>query len=247
MKLSSLIATAGVALAGALLAAPQAASAAAAQVPGVPMGVQQVRSAVNEAQTVVSWRPTTFAARYRVKVLDGSATVASYVVPASQALVGGRFQVVVSTPNKCSTYRISVRAEDALGQGAQVAVTEKSLVPSVVTKARGFRGSDKTRATFEMSAPQWRGYLVASGGGAKADNLAAPSIEVTTQLQLVRIADGRVITSVSTTQAGWTTAKVSKIFTGLDAKRAYVLKVSTSNEWGSCAKQDGKILLPAAA
>ncbi|RZU51129.1 hypothetical protein EV385_2928 [Krasilnikovia cinnamomea] len=249
MKLSRLIATAGVALAGALLAAPQAASAAtAAQVPGAPMGVQQLRSATSATQTEVFWKPATFATRYRVKVVDGTTTVASYLVPATQAVnASGQHHVTVSTPNKCSAYKITVRAEDALGQGAEVAVTEKSLAPTIVTKARAFRGTDRTRATFEMAVPQWKGYLVAAGGGAKADNLSKPTIAVNLQMQLVRIADNKVISTATATQTGWTTAKYSKIFTGLDAKRAYVLKVTTANGWGSCAKQDGKILLNAAA
>ncbi|BFU47891.1 hypothetical protein [Krasilnikovia sp. MM14-A1004] len=249
MKLSRLIATAGVALAGALLAAPQAASAAAsAEVPGAPMGVQQLRSATNAAQTEVFWKPAAFATRYRVKVLDGATTVASYLVPASQAATAsGQYHVTVSTPNKCSVYKITVRAEDALGQGAQVMVTEKSLAPTIVTKARAFWGADRTRATFEMTAPQWKGYLVGSGGGAKADDLKKPTITVTVTMQLVRLADNKVLTTVTSPQAGWTTAKLGKVFTGLDAKRAYVLKVSTSNGWGTCAQQDGKILLNRAA
>ncbi|GAB1644001.1 hypothetical protein [Krasilnikovia sp. MM14-A1259] len=246
MKLSRLIATTGVALAGALLAAPHSASAASAAVPGVPMGVQQVRSATSATLTDVYWKPTTHATRYRVTVNDGATKVASYVVPSTQALTAdGRFHVAVSTPNKCSTYKITVRSEDSLGQGAQVAVTEKTLAPTIVTKARAYRAADRTRATFEMSVPQWRGYLVAAGGGARADNLKAPTIAITTQLQLVRLADGKVINTTTTTQTGWTTAKVAKIYTGLDAKRAYVLKVTTSNDWGSCARQDGKILLNA--
>ncbi|GAB1646530.1 hypothetical protein [Krasilnikovia sp. MM14-A1259] len=247
-KLSRLIATAGVALAGALLAAPHAASAAAsAQVPGAPMGVQQVRSAGTAGQTDVYWKPTTHATRYRVTVKDGAATVVSSLVPATQALTNGLHHLSVATPNACSTYKITVRAEDALGQGAQVTVTEKTLAPTIVTKARGYRGADRTRATFEMSAPQWKGYLVAAGGGATGDDLKKPTIAVTVKMTLVRLADSKVITTVSSTQSGWTTAKLGQQFTGLDTKRAYVLKVSTANGFGSCARQDGKILLNAAA
>ncbi|MEV6596594.1 hypothetical protein AB0M36_06945 [Actinoplanes sp. NPDC051346] len=245
MKLSRLIATLGVALAGAVLAVPQSASAAEAKVPGVPMGVQQVRSATNAGQTDVSWKPTASASRYRVKVTDGATTVANVLVPATQALINGRHYATVATPNKCATYKITVRAEDSLGQGAQVSVIEKSLSPSIVTKARAYRGADRTRATFEMSVPQWKGYLVAAGGGARGDDLKKPTIAITTQLQLVRLVDNKVISTVTTTQAGWTTAKLAKTYTALDPQRAYVLKVTTSNGWGSCTRQDGKILLAA--
>ncbi|GGQ85361.1 hypothetical protein [Couchioplanes azureus] len=245
-KLSRLVATLGVALAGAVLAAPQAASAAAdAEVPGVPMGVQQVRSASSATQTDVYWKPVSHAARYRVTVKDGAATVASTLVPATQALADGRHHLSVATPNACSTYKITVRAEDAFGQGDQITVTEKSLAPTIVTKARGYRGTDRSRAVFEMSAPQWKGYLVGPAGGARGDDLKRPTIAVTTKLQLVRLADNKVISTVTTTQTGWTTAKLTRTFSGLDAKRAYVLKVSTANGWGSCARQEGKILLNA--
>ena len=243
MKFTGLLAALGAAVAGVVLAVPQSASAATAQVPGVPMGVRQVRSATDATRTDVYWKPTAYAVQYRVKVVDGVTPAGTYIVPAAQALTGGLHHVAVTTPNRCSTYKITVRAEDGIGQGAQVAVTEKSLAPTIVTKARAFWGTDRTRATFEMAAPQWQGYLVASGGGAQGDNLKAPTATITTQLQLVRLIDSKVISTVTTTQTGWTSAKLSRVFTGLDAQRAYVLKVSTANGWGSCANQSGKILL----
>ncbi|MEU7905009.1 hypothetical protein [Actinoplanes sp. NPDC049118] len=248
MKLSRLIATLGVALAGTVLVAPQAASAAgaqapSAQVPSAPLGVRQLRSATDATLTDVYWKPAVYADRYRVKVTEGATTVASYLVPATQALTNGLHQVSVSTPNKCSTYKISVRAEDTIGQGAAASVTEKSLAPTIVTKARAYRGADRTRATFEMATPQWKGYLVAPGGGARPDDLKKPTIAVSTTLQLVRIIDNKVINTVTTTQTGWTNAKLAKVYTGLEAKRAYVLRVTASNGWGSCSRQDGRILL----
>jgi hypothetical protein len=244
MKSSRLIAILGVAIAGTLLVAPQAASAAPVdEVPNAPMGLQQLRSATDASLTDVYWKPATYAARYRVKVTDGVNTVSNQVVPATDALTNGLHHVTVSTPNKCSTYKITVRAEDALGQGAAVGVTEKSLVPTIVTKARGYRSADRTKATFEMATPQWKGYLVAPGGGAKPDNLKKPTIAVSTTLQLVRLVDNKVVNTATTTQTGWTTAKVSKTFTSLETKRAYALRVTTSNGWGSCARQDGRILI----
>ncbi|BCJ54179.1 hypothetical protein Asp14428_56540 [Actinoplanes sp. NBRC 14428] len=245
MKLSRFVAALGAAVTGAVLAAAPPAAAAAPEVPGVPLGVQQVRSTANAAQTDVFWKPATYAARYRVKVTDAGSTVGNYLVPATAARTAdGRYRVAVSTPNKCSTYRITVRAEDALGQGADISVTEKSLAPTIVTKARAYRGADRTRATFEMAAPQWKGYLGPTGG-ARADDLKKPTISVVTQLQLVRLVDGKVISTVTTTQTGWAGAKLTRTYTGLEAKRAYVLKVTTANGWGTCTRQDGKILLNA--
>ncbi|MET8151524.1 hypothetical protein ACIBSW_20200 [Actinoplanes sp. NPDC049668] len=248
MKSNRLIAILGVAIAGTLLVAPQAASAAGAQVPvdevpNAPMGLQQLRSATDASLTDVYWKPATYAARYRVKVTDGVNTVSNQVVPATQALTNGLYHLSVATPNKCSTYKITVRAEDAIGQGAAAGVTEKSLVPTIVTKARGYRSADRTKATFEMSTPQWKGYLVAPGGGAKPDNLKKPTISVSTTMQLVRLIDNKVINTATTTQTGWTTAKVAKTYTQLDTKRAYVLRVTTSNAWGSCSRADGRILI----
>ncbi|MEU4157264.1 hypothetical protein [Actinoplanes sp. NPDC026670] len=237
----------GLAVAGGLLAVPHAASAATAsvaEIPSTPMGVQQVRSTVNAAQTDVYWKPTLNATRYRVKVTDGS-TVTNYLVQATAAQVNGRYKLTVATADKCATYRITVRAEDSLGQGASVTVTEKTLAPTIVTKARAYRAADRTRATFEMAAPQWKGYLGGPTGGAQPDNLKAPTIGVTLNLQLVRILDKKVITTTTATQTGWTNAKFSKIFTGLDPKRAYYLKVTTANGWGTCTRQDGKIKLNA--
>ncbi|WP_433796573.1 hypothetical protein [Actinoplanes sp. CA-252034] len=237
----------GLAVAGGLLAVPQAASAApvsVAEVPSTPMGVQQVRSTVNASQTDVYWKPAAHATRYRVKVTDGS-TITNYLVQGTQAQVNGRYKLTVATADKCATYRITVRAEDSLGQGASVSVVEKSLAPTIVTKARAYRAADRTRATFEMATPQWKGYLGGPTGGARPDNLKAPTIGVTLNLQLVRIIDKKVITTTTATQSGWTNAKFSKIFTGLDPKRAYYLKVTTANGWGTCTRQDGKIKLNA--
>ncbi|OJF12606.1 hypothetical protein [Couchioplanes caeruleus] len=242
MKLARLAAVLGVAVT-AVLVAPHPASAAAT-IPGTPMGLRNVRSAQNAAQTLVYWKPVAGATNYRISVTDG-ATNWSYVVAATQPLnAGGTHQVTVATPDKCSRYKITVASRDAEGQGSSISVTEKSLAPTTVIKAKAVRTGDGTKATFTYTAPQWKGYLGGPTGGAQADDTANPKMSFTSTAQLIRIVDNKVIATNTATGAAWTKARALN-FSGLDLKRAYVLKITNSNKWGSCAAQTGRILLKA--
>ncbi|GGQ61294.1 hypothetical protein [Couchioplanes azureus] len=242
MKLARLAAILGVAVT-AVLVAPHPASAAAS-IPGTPMGLRNVRSAQNAAQTLVYWKPVAGATNYRVTVTDG-VTSWSYVVAATQPLnAGGTHQLTVATPDKCSRYQITVASRDAEGQGSSISVTEKSLVPTMVIKAKAVRGTDRTKATFTYTAPQWKGYLGGPTGGAQPDDPRNPKMSFTSTAQLVRLSDNKVVATNAATGASWTRAR-SLNFSGLEPNRAYVLKITNANKWGSCAAQTGRILLKA--
>ncbi|MFI5495390.1 hypothetical protein [Actinoplanes sp. NPDC051859] len=241
MKLARLVAVLGVAFAASTLVAPQAASAAPV-VPGAPMGLANVRSNLNAAETAVSWKPVSGAVSYRVTVSDG-ATTRQYSVAATQPLTAaGKYQVAVATPNKCARYRITVASRDAKGQGTARYVVEKSLAPTIVVKAKAVRASDPTKATFTYTAPQWKGYLGGPTGGATQDDQRNPKMSFTSTAQLVRVVDNKVISTATYSSAAWSTAR-SQTFTGLDPQRAYVLKITNSNKWGSCSAQLGRVLL----
>ncbi|MFI5493990.1 hypothetical protein [Actinoplanes sp. NPDC051859] len=243
MKLVRLAAILGAVLSAALVA-PHPASAASAPIPGTPMGLRDVRSTVNAAESTVYWKPVAGATHYRVMVSDGAYT-RSYTVQATQPLnAGGTHQVTVATPDKCSRYVITVASRDARGQGTAIAIVEKSLAPTIVIRAKAVRGTDKTKATFTYTAPQWKGYLGGPTGGATPDNTANPKMSFTSTTQLIRVIDGKVIATNTFTGATWTKSR-SQSFSGLDPQRAYVLKITNSNKWGSCAAQLGRVLLKA--
>ncbi|GGQ46273.1 hypothetical protein [Couchioplanes azureus] len=241
MKLARLVAALGMAMIATTLAVPQAASAAT-HVPGPPMGLTNVRSYQKAIETWVYWKPVAGASNYLVTVSDGIVT-RQYVVAATQKLnAGGQHQLTVSTPNKCSRYRITVASRDAQGQGTSRYVIEKSLAPTSVIKAKAVRSADPTRATFTYSAPQWMGYLGGPTGGATQDDKNNPTMSFTSTAQLVRVSDNKVISTTTDNSNSWTAAR-SQTFTGLDPQRAYVLKITNSNKWGNCANQLGRILL----
>ncbi|MEV6601125.1 hypothetical protein AB0M36_30375 [Actinoplanes sp. NPDC051346] len=105
----------------------------------------------------------------------------------------------------------------------------------------------KGSATFTFNYPQWRGYRGGPTGGAMPD--AVPYNSNTQALaslvyRLERLQDKRVVA----TRGGETrmsNSTVSMTFPDLEKNRAYVLRTSSSNGWGTCARQDGRILLQA--
>ncbi|OJF14223.1 hypothetical protein [Couchioplanes caeruleus] len=241
MKLARLVAVLGMAMVATTLVAPQAASAAT-HVPGPPMGLMNVRSHVKAAETLVYWKPVAGATNYQVTVSDGTIT-RLYVVAATQKLnAGGTHQLTVSTPNKCSRYRITVASRDAQGQGTSRYIIEKSLAPTAVIKAKAVRSSDPTKATFTYSPPQWKGYLGGPTGGATQDDKDNPKMSFTSTAELVRVADNKVVSTTTYTSSNWTAPRTQS-FTGLDPARAYVLKITNSNKWGTCSNQLGRVLL----
>ncbi|GGQ81855.1 hypothetical protein [Couchioplanes azureus] len=241
MKMSRLVAVLGVAAAGATLVAPPAASAATASAPGALMGIAATRGGLQGEKTTVSWTAQADVTQYRISVLEGTKKT-DYVVPATGA-AGTRMFSTIPTVDKCSSFDISVAAENAQGAGKAQRYWIGSLMPSIVVKAKATRGADGTSATFTYSRPQWPGYVgTPKTGPARPDPYHWP-VSVGIKPTLTKMVGNQVVTATPT--YGGTAISTSLTYTNLDPKRAYVLKLSTSNTWGTCARSDGKILLKA--
>ncbi|MET8151523.1 hypothetical protein ACIBSW_20205 [Actinoplanes sp. NPDC049668] len=241
MKMSRLVAVLGVAVAGTVVVAPQSASAAANSVPSHLMGIAAVRGGLQGETTTVSWNTQTDATKYRVVVLEG-AKKSEYVVPGAGAT--GRMATTVPTADKCSSFRITVYPENANGVGAHQSQWIGTLMPTMIVKAKAKRGADGTTATFSYADPQWAGYV---GDAKMGPRLPVPyhwTVPLQIKPTLVKMVGNQVVNEKPTSVRD--SARLDNLtYKNLDPKRAYVLKVSTSNGWGTCARADGKILLKA--
>ncbi|OJF09382.1 hypothetical protein BG844_37945 [Couchioplanes caeruleus subsp. caeruleus] len=235
------------------LAAPISASAAvtppAPEAPPTPVNVNKNRAYMSPMETQLFWAPAPRATSYDVTVTDGT-TTNTYSVPSSAYYIAmgtsiKRFTLRVPTPDKCTSYKITLAARNAGGVSAPVLMTEKTLAPTIVTKAFATRGSAPTIGKFTMSAPHWRGYLGDPvRGTAWADDPMNATGTLNVKMDLVRLVDNKVVNTASWAVGRWSTGTRTQNFFGLEAKRAYVLQVTISNGWGSCSRQVGKILLP---
>ncbi|GGQ79838.1 hypothetical protein GCM10010166_57460 [Couchioplanes caeruleus subsp. azureus] len=233
------------------LAVPLSASAAVAppapEVPPTPVGVHQGRAYMSPMETEIRWASMPRATSYDVTVTDGT-TSNTYSVPSSAYYLAQGYKAFafrVPTPDKCSTYKISLAARNESGVSKPVLMTEKTLAPTIVTKASATRGSAPTIGKFTMSAPHWRGYLGDPvRGTAWPDDPVNATGTLNVKLELVRMVDNKVVQTANWAVGKWYTGVRTQNFFGLEAKRAYVLKVTTANGWGSCSRQVGKILLP---
>ncbi|MFI5495711.1 hypothetical protein [Actinoplanes sp. NPDC051859] len=238
MKLTRLVAALGVAAAGAALIAPPAASAASPSTPGALMGIGASRGGMQGELTTVSWTAQADILQYRVTVLAGTKKT-EYVVPAVQGATRAYYQI--PTADKCASYSISVAAENAQGAGKPQKAWIGSLMPSIITKAKGVRSADGKSATITYSQPQWKGYWGTAKTGPRREDPYHWPVSVGRSYTLTKMVGNTVIAGNPT--LGGNYAQPTATYTNLDPKRAYVVKVSTSNTWGTCARQDGKILL----
>ncbi|MEV6600461.1 hypothetical protein AB0M36_26975 [Actinoplanes sp. NPDC051346] len=258
MKLSRLKAVIGAALVGMpLLVSTPAAAAAGGPLPG------PIRGMGSEAPWMTSWaegqatnqtvratRPGSLgfvwlwmhdadnAEHYHATVSDGTTTT-RYDFWDDMAAGDIAYPDAV-----CQSYKVTAWGENQWGRGPSQTMTQLSLAPSMVMKPTATRGADGTTATFSMQYPQWWGYQKSEVDQPLRDDSRNPKITLQLTGQLVRMSDNRVVATAaasSTTRGSmWT-----KTFTGLNPKNAYVFKVNTANAWGSCGRQQGKILLKA--
>lgn len=163
-------------------------------------------------------------------------------VPGRASDPTGRFVDYDITLDPCVTYLVSVGARTASGQGGTTGRRlEPALRPGGIRAASVTRGADPTTATFSWTPPAVRGYAQRPGGWAhdKNDKVVAP---LTYETELVRTSDNTVVKTTKIV-TGTSTDRVSFTANGLDPKRAYVLRVKTANDFGSCADKTGRILL----
>src|SRR4051794_25566472 len=162
-----LVLVAAVGLAG--LLAPLASPTAALAAPTAPLGATAVRAAGDPYQIQVGWKATAGADHYDVAVDNGVNSIVK-TVPASVT------SIMVTAPDPCAKYTVTVGARDAgnLG-GTSAALTVRSLAPFTPGGFTATRGlPDRTTATASWKVPLWTG--------------SAPDYAY--RAQLVRVSDG---------------------------------------------------------
>ncbi|MEU4221268.1 hypothetical protein [Actinoplanes sp. NPDC026623] len=100
-------------------------------------------------------------------------------------------------------------------------------------------------ATFFYDNPQWPGYVGDAKTGPRRPDPAHWPASVSIQPTLTQLVGSKVIVQTPTLGYDAGTRLRSLTYKNLDPKRAYTMKLSTANTWGTCARTDGRILLAA--
>ncbi|MEV6601172.1 hypothetical protein AB0M36_30610 [Actinoplanes sp. NPDC051346] len=255
IKLPSLVTVVGttVAALAASLCTPVAASAAAVTGPQVPKYVMSQRDVHLDWETgtfvgnggFVAFTTVAGADYYEVLVTNGTNRQFFKLTPdAAHKAPGSRLSVNVAY-DQCTDYTVSVTSRNSLGQSAVQRLSESAARPGGIRAASAKRGTDPTTATFTWTPPANWGFFVDKYATAAREDKTLPQwrAAVYYQVELVRMADNRVVQSKWVSGGTDRKAPVTFNATGLTAKGAYMLRVSTQNDVGGCGNKTGKILL----
>jgi|GEM_PF-4599537 len=224
----------GAALVGAGMAAvvaPGAALAAKPFVPGVPMGLSVARSSTTDVQVMrVSWKTVAKSDHYDVLVSDGTTETVYTAGPNATFLD-------VATAN-CASYQVRVGARNAAGAGGTTKPTSMGSVgPGPVTSLQASRTGDGSTASVTWRGQSWGGYKIRGNPNGKHDyRPVAPGENLATIIDVVRDSDGAVVYTRGRVARGQLTffgADLAK----LAPAQAYTVRVSLTNDFGSCNTQ----------
>lgn len=176
----------------------------ASAAPKAPGTLTVKRTGDNLQQLAIRWSAVPGVDHYTVTLFDGKGDK-STVVDA------GTTEMTVDAPGACTRYQVRVAAVDASGTASTGIYRVPTLAPGGVTKLKSDRSSDGKAAKAFWEAPQFPG----SGG--------SPTYVV----QVKELASNKFIDEFKTedTAVG---------FDGLNPKRQYAVKVTPTNEFGSC-------------
>lgn len=176
----------------------------ASAAPKAPGTLTVTRTGDTKQQLDIVWSPVPGVDHYAVTVFNGQKDDVK-VVDAKTT------ELVVDAPGACTRYQVRVAAVDASGNGSTNVYRVPTLAPGGVQKLQTDRSSSGDAAKASWQAPQFPGtgeqpyYLV----------------------QLKELASGKIIKEDKTQDTAYG-------FDGLEPKRAYAIKVTPTNQYGSC-------------
>ena len=194
-------------VASAMVLSPLGSSASASAGPGAaaPSGLRVVRTGAGNDSLAVSWKAVPGVDHYAVTVFDGR-TDTVHIVPA------GTTSAVYPGSGTCAHYRVAVAAvmpDSSIASTAPALVG--SLAPGGITRPAASRTDSGLSGTVSWSAAS------SSSGAATGYRLTLTQI------------------STKTLVASRTVTTTAQSFTGLDAARTYIAKVTPFNAYGSCS------------
>jgi hypothetical protein len=176
-----------------------------AAAPAAPKSFTVARTASDVRKIDVTWKPVYGADHYVVETIAGNVeTVVN--VPLTT------LSYTVDAPDACTSYKVRVGAADAAGNTTSTTYwTLNALTPSAVAGMVTGREDDGATATATWRTPSWTGYTPLTGY----------------RVVFTRMADGVVLSDK-------TSMDTSFRFPQADATRAYLINVTSVNEFGAC-------------
>jgi hypothetical protein len=204
MNRRRLVATFGVGVVGAVLAA-MASPALASTTLEAPRGFTVTRAVDDVFKVRMSWKPVLGVHHYAVEVISGE-TQRITAIPA------GTTTFTLPAGDACISYKMRVGSVDTAGMVTNTGYTSvRSLAPGAVMGMKTAREENGTIGTTSWRAPVWPGFTPLTGY----------------HTELTRLIDGAVLLDEVSTAT-------DNRFPRLDPTRAYVLRVSAYNAYGTC-------------